>query len=164
MAEQFLFSASFLAISILRIHSKYESRLGDFKDLSQPNQLSFLLRRAAELKVTDPRDRVYALLGLIQGASNIEDLRPDYQKSYPQLCYNLAGYFAKAGNFCFLDQCDGTWAGLPSWVPSIQFGGQQDIMHWEGQRHMLSSDLRLLSIRCIPHSTIIDRFKLARLD
>ncbi|KAK3333556.1 heterokaryon incompatibility protein-domain-containing protein [Cercophora scortea] len=79
-----------------------------------------LLRWArARFQATDPRDYLYALLGLL-GTDDIPlDLRPDYTLPFEHVFHKFTIYLIKgAGTINFLD-CAGMHrlAGVPSWVP-----------------------------------------------
>lgn len=88
---------------------------------SQAEQILRLVFDTALCDCTDDRDRVFALLGLLDNSGE-ERLRADYNLSTAQVCSGLAAYLATNGFLwgvlmlaprLALNSC----SGLPSWVP-----------------------------------------------
>lgn len=80
-----------------------------------------LLRETRSAQATDPRDKVYALLGLAQGEKSIMP-QPDYSISVRDTYLKVAKYWfhVKSGNdLTFLNYVQGRNEAnnLPSWVP-----------------------------------------------
>jgi hypothetical protein len=77
------------------------------------------LRVAAVYDVTDPRDRVYGMLGL-NGFQEQCNLKPDYNKSKEQIFRELAEYYIRRYNDLTILSFviyDSRRKRLPSWVP-----------------------------------------------
>ena len=72
-------------------------------------------------EATDPRDLVYALIGLVKVPEKAEvDLIPDYSLSVVKVYLQAAGFILEhEGLIELLERCDrpSTIDGLPSWVP-----------------------------------------------
>ncbi|KAK5126780.1 hypothetical protein LTR85_009714 [Meristemomyces frigidus] len=84
--------------------------------------MMYLLRRLQRFNATDPRDRIFALLGIATDADEL-GARPDYSKSCEQVYTELAKVLLGHGYFDVLAHCihephDGK-ASLPlqTWVP-----------------------------------------------
>ncbi|KAH7370058.1 heterokaryon incompatibility protein-domain-containing protein [Rhexocercosporidium sp. MPI-PUGE-AT-0058] len=82
-----------------------------------------LLRNLTHFACTDPRDRLYALLGI---CCDGEDLNVDYSKSVQEVYADWAWSHIKETSrlevFSLGNITISLAAGLPSWVPSIQPG------------------------------------------
>lgn len=83
-----------------------------------PFELAYLLRLLWNYRATDPRDKVFALLGIAADADAL-DLRPSYLKSAPQVYIETAMALYRAGYTDFLSLCGTYVATLPSWVPNF---------------------------------------------
>lgn len=102
-------------------------RLGRSLPIRDFHGLSNLLTETAACLATDPRDMVFALLGLVQGA-HLEGLAADYSKAIDEIRIGIAAYFLirhrqinilKSAAFAADErQDDGLLPGSPSWVPS----------------------------------------------
>ncbi|KAH7142718.1 heterokaryon incompatibility protein-domain-containing protein [Dactylonectria estremocensis] len=90
------------------------------------DSLSYLMRSTSQSGCTDPRDRVYALLGLVP-KKLADKIVPDYDASAAQVFQNAFLAFLQVNsNLILLKFCDNklrseTWDG-PSWVPDWQVG------------------------------------------
>ncbi|KAK7218970.1 hypothetical protein V2G26_006973 [Clonostachys chloroleuca] len=103
-----------------------------------PYPLLDLLESFRNRELTDPRDKIYALLGLatditythdgetaeIKGQKNADPPQPDYSKSVSDVYYEYACFFIESGQWCdvlhsaALNRLGNTrLADLPSWVP-----------------------------------------------
>ena len=75
----------------------------------------------ASSDVTDERDKLYGIIGIIQGSTDLTDpsLTPDYCKSSSEVFVGLSRYLIE-GTRCLstLYAVDGIDNDLPSWVPS----------------------------------------------
>jgi hypothetical protein len=83
--------------------------------------LSTMLGRTSIFQATDPRDKVYALLGVTTNIPT-QALLPDYGKSVEQVYTDVAQYFITNGESFFTMKYAGVGhgraiEGLPSWVP-----------------------------------------------
>lgn len=85
--------------------------------------MMYLLRRLQRFNATDPRDRVFALLGIATDAG-VLGVRPDYSKSCEQVYTELARALLSHGYFDVLSHCihephDGkSNLHFPTWVPN----------------------------------------------
>ncbi|KAK0614716.1 heterokaryon incompatibility protein-domain-containing protein [Immersiella caudata] len=84
------------------------------------SKLSDLLWNMWDREATDPRDKVFAVLGLV-GDENIEtQLQPDYTKSMNQVYREAAASIIlgeKSLDILLAASASGARDGLPSWVP-----------------------------------------------
>ncbi|KAK4545542.1 hypothetical protein LTR36_002892 [Oleoguttula mirabilis] len=84
--------------------------------------MMYLLRRLQRFNATDPRDRVFALLGIATDAEEL-GVRPDYSKSWEQVYTELARVLLGHGYFDVLSHCihephgDSSSLRLQTWVP-----------------------------------------------
>lgn len=88
--------------------------------------LSKLLTETSSCRATDPKDMVFALLGLVQGA-HLEGLEANYSKSISEIRVGIAAYFLirhkqanilkSAAQDASIRQDDKLWPGSPSWLP-----------------------------------------------
>ena len=73
------------------------------------------------LESTDPRDKIFALLGLAADREELEDLGvfPDYTKSYEQTYATAMAAMLQQGHLSLLSLCQthGSPRHLPSWIP-----------------------------------------------
>lgn len=86
-----------------------------------PLPLIYLVRMLKFFKAGDPRDRVFALLGLAADGDTL-GLRPDYHtKSYQDVYHDAAAALITHGYLDVLSLCDKDNAlpGYPSWVPDF---------------------------------------------
>ncbi|KAL1870718.1 hypothetical protein Daus18300_005038 [Diaporthe australafricana] len=99
---------------------RYLLPIGDFRGLSS------LLSETSRCLASDPKDTVFALLGLVQG-NHLEGLVADYSKSFTEIQVGIAAYFiARHGQGDILKQAAHIYdgheyllrPGSPSWVPS----------------------------------------------
>lgn len=101
-------------------------RLGRSLPIRDFHGLSTLLTETSTCLATDPRDMVFALLGLVQGA-HLEGLAADYSKAIDEIRIGIAAYFLirhrqtnilkKAAFEANERQGDRLLPGNPSWVP-----------------------------------------------
>lgn len=82
----------------------------------------YILSLCIGLQLTDPRDRIFALLN-ISAETNNDSLAPDYNKSVEEVFIHTARHFVTRTqpNLSFLHSagigCDRKLTTLPSWVP-----------------------------------------------
>ncbi|KAF2670887.1 HET-domain-containing protein [Microthyrium microscopicum] len=86
-------------------------------DFSLP--LLYLLNRTTATECTDPRDAIYAMLGLARGSQALVP-RPDYASSVQEVFTNLVvahiDYYKDLDIICY-GRNNQTRGSLPSWVP-----------------------------------------------
>ena len=83
-------------------------------------------------KATDPRDQVFALLGLAQEA-NHPSLRPNYSEDWRETYLRYTEYFIREGSglrALYLSSADSASANkqsgeMPSWIPDFSFEGKR---------------------------------------
>lgn len=84
---------------------------------ARPKDLLALLDATYNCSSTDPRDKVFAILGLVSGAW-YEGLTPDYNLSLEEVYTGVAGYvLLQQKNAEILTYPRNTLPSLPSWVP-----------------------------------------------
>ncbi|KAK3504188.1 heterokaryon incompatibility protein-domain-containing protein [Neurospora crassa] len=78
-------------------HRMRESSMqGVSRTMSQ--QLGYLLSSFVKFKITDPRDRIYSLLGLLHGSEKVLiDLTPDYFKPVDEVFHAYATWILRTG-------------------------------------------------------------------
>ncbi|CAH0030156.1 unnamed protein product [Clonostachys rhizophaga] len=75
-----------------------------------------------ELKATDPRDKIYALLGLAWDSDSL-GIIPDYKKSIQDIYTEVVGKVIAKHDLSLLLNCKyNPSSGLPSWVPDFRQG------------------------------------------
>jgi uncharacterized membrane protein YkoI len=65
----------------------------------QKRDLQTLLRKFSGSEASDPRDIIYALLGISSDARDTEDLRADYTKDYHQVVHDAASFLFGLSNY-----------------------------------------------------------------
>jgi len=91
-----------------------------FKALSQAHRLLVLLSMtSACFHCTDPRDRVYALLGLVHRNIGEDVVTADYKRDFQTVALDTAvALIQGTQSFVLLASTPDTVADLPSWVPA----------------------------------------------
>lgn len=121
--------------AILLIHTKLpadvasgiplNSRIGSISDLYYPYSTADplnVLRRTANCKCTDPRDRIFAILSMLSEENVGEAIEPDYNKTVSEVYKDaVARWTNSLGNLAILESCslDRRLEGAPSWVPNL---------------------------------------------
>ncbi|KIM99807.1 hypothetical protein OIDMADRAFT_181179 [Oidiodendron maius Zn] len=121
-----IFKGISLALDImpwgLNAHAKFISglsRIGYYRNLrnnATPLPLSEILRDAHNLHCSEPRDKIYGLLGLADDGS---DITPDYSLSIEDVYIKAAKHVASLGDLtlmAFFSGVNNKKHGLPSWV------------------------------------------------
>jgi hypothetical protein len=108
------------------------------------NNLDWLLRVTARFKATDPRDKLYALLGL---AVDGDILKPDYTTSYEQMLRNFVSSHIKRYNSLtvVLGNRYREVPSGPSWVPDLlhdSFHGGQGLIPARNNDHFRAAGSR----------------------
>ncbi|EXJ76591.1 uncharacterized protein A1O5_01099 [Cladophialophora psammophila CBS 110553] len=92
-----------------------ESRDGNAGRLTQ------LLYMSRCSRCSDPRDRIYGLLGIMTNMFDADFLEADYEQSTMDVYTNFAGrLISKSGSLAILNQTEHVFnsvVGLPTWVP-----------------------------------------------
>ena len=89
--------------------------------------LQMLLDMARGFLATDPRDKIFALLGMVKEVEEDQDmarlLQPDYRKTVQQVYTEVTGAFITRGDLVLLSSVERQdmrqIVGLPSWVPDF---------------------------------------------
>ena len=122
------------------LHVNGIARIKRFRDARDRNKvllLGDLLRAISQVNTTDPRDRVYGLLGL---ASDGMDILPDYSRSVQEVYIAAATHVASHGDLSMITFFTGEDDSLPSWVSNwaaplaetatpMTFGARKGIYH-----------------------------------
>jgi Heterokaryon incompatibility protein (HET) len=105
-------------VSILSIDTRDPIILLKVRRAAQPSPLIYLMRSLRHFQATDPRDKVFALLGIAVDTKEL-GLRPDYRKSCKEVYTDLARTLIQHGYIELLSLCEFSKqiSGLPSWVP-----------------------------------------------
>ncbi|KAJ4288783.1 hypothetical protein N0V88_007319 [Collariella sp. IMI 366227] len=120
-------------------------------------QLAMLLSRFTYFGATDPRDRIYSLLGMLVGNEKMpESLAPDYSKTVAQIFHEYAAWMLREGT-CIDVLCltSGPQPGRPSWVPN--FVGRRRIFYRNldvTNPARILQDGKLLEIEALPISVV----------
>ena len=105
-------------LSIISINTHNAIRLLKFRRSSKSPPLIYLLRSLRDFQATDPRDKIFALLG-IAGDAEVQGIFPDYRKACEDVYTDLARTLIQNGFIELLSLCEFPKKvdGLPSWVP-----------------------------------------------
>lgn len=91
---------------------------------SYDRDLGLLLRKFGRSNASDPRDIIYALIGLCEDAYNSHILRPNYEISLQQVIQNTVAYLLMRSG----DLHKGSYAGvLPAWSLEEFLDALQDL-------------------------------------
>ncbi|KAI4184727.1 MAG: hypothetical protein L6R41_004543 [Letrouitia leprolyta] len=99
---------------------------------------------------SDPRDKVYGLLGFFEGSLEEREfcklMSPDYRKSISQIYVEAAEYILKSmGDLLILsfveDRLYRSTEGLPSWVPDFSVQGATGVGYTKRTTYRASRDL-----------------------
>ncbi|KAH7325599.1 heterokaryon incompatibility protein-domain-containing protein [Stachybotrys elegans] len=116
--EERLFSYVFSCVNTRAIFEH------NFADRYTSTRLQILLDRTKTSRATDPRDKIYGLLGMASDA-HIDEIRPSYDLSIRDIYVDIAIWHLRQYDTlsilgqCFAGECSKLLT-LPSWVP-----------HWE---------------------------------
>ncbi|ERF74958.1 hypothetical protein EPUS_05166 [Endocarpon pusillum Z07020] len=86
------------------------------------SSLKTMMFQTRHSKCTDPRDRVYSMLGMLHKPDADLDIVPDYTKSTRKVFTDLVTQYVKKQkrlNILLLCKLDDAAAYLPSWVPNF---------------------------------------------
>ncbi|KAK6852480.1 hypothetical protein PG995_011031 [Apiospora arundinis] len=118
-------------IGLSQLESSYEG----------PKGLLRFLRDTRESESSDPRDKIFALLGLIRSLNGKDSIITDYDLTYPQVCTGLAAYCLRHKDLNHLICLRGTrLPSLPSWVPNWGDLQQDD---WDDFGGFVNSNAKL---------------------
>lgn len=99
-----------------------EAHISD-SNLDIARQLNELLQQTCgAFKATDPRDQLYALLGLLRQPRIPDDLQPDYSLAVERVYHRYAAFLLEhTKDLRILDFQRRQITGVPSWVPDWRF-------------------------------------------
>ncbi|KAH8802456.1 heterokaryon incompatibility protein-domain-containing protein [Xylogone sp. PMI_703] len=117
-----------------------------FRRAAEPLPLIYLIRSLRYFKATDPRDKIYSLLGIAQDTKTL-GLYPDYQVACREVYIDLARTLIQHGYVELLSLCESqrNIAGLPSWVPD-----------WSKERRRSHLQQRSLDRSSRPPTTVLE--------
>ena len=105
------------------VHARVTHRVGAIEHKRSLLSLTALLRDMRARNATDPRDKVYGVLGIAFGQSESR-LRPDYTKDWPEVYTNTTNLLlAHDKNLSILKLVEvkaRMEAQIPSWVPDLR--------------------------------------------
>lgn len=123
------------------LRRREEARAFVDESLESNNQASTtlsLLQNARRMKLTDPRDRIYAFMALEtrDGVMAGLNLQPDYARPHQEVFYEFAvRYLERTSDFKILTHVDheeeglNRLSGVPSWVPQWDNGANAAPLH-----------------------------------
>ncbi|KAH7412582.1 heterokaryon incompatibility protein-domain-containing protein [Cadophora sp. MPI-SDFR-AT-0126] len=103
--------------SVNSVDTRHPIILMKSRRAAEPFPLMYLIRAFWHFQATDPRDKVFALLGIAKDAVDLA-LHPDYGKSCKEVYSDLARTLIRNGYIEILSLCEFPKQidGLPSWV------------------------------------------------
>ncbi|KAK8059798.1 Heterokaryon incompatibility protein 6 [Apiospora saccharicola] len=123
----------------------FEKQIDTFRSEGRyegPEGLLRLLLDTKESESSDPRDRIFAPLGLMKDYQTNGALVADYDLTYAQIFTGLATYYLQHPGFHYILCLRGTrLSTLPSWVPN--WGSLQE-NDWEELRNLQTQDEPLI--------------------
>jgi hypothetical protein len=101
--------------------SEVSLSLGKVPRSSPAHELSYLLRLFIDKQSTIPHDRVYGMLGLLNGQLP-EYLKPDYKLSFERVCQDYARFIIEATqDLQVIEARKSELEACPSWVPDLRY-------------------------------------------
>jgi hypothetical protein len=133
-------------VSVDSIHPRDPINLMKFRKAAVPFPLIHLMRSFRHFQATDPRDKVFALLGIAKDTEAL-GIHPDYRKSCQEVYSNLARTLIRNGHVELLSLCEFPKQidGLPSWVHD-----------WSSKSCRSPLQERALDRRARPTTTILE--------
>lgn len=126
----------------LRRHEEAKTFVSEYLDSSiQAMTTLSILQHARKMKLTDPRDRIYAFMALetADGVMARLTLQPNYARPHQEVFYEFAiRYLEETSDLDILTHVDHdedgltTLNGLPSWVPQWDNGANVSPYHVHG--------------------------------
>ncbi|GAP90454.1 putative heterokaryon incompatibility protein [Rosellinia necatrix] len=143
-----------------RYHTKIEMELRGAKvKTSIPECLFEILSYVFGAEATDPRDRLYGLIGFVAYFSegNLpEELQPNYRLPFEIIYWRYAAYLLQhSGDLRLLSTNDHKLQGVPSWVPDFRDLGLRGKIHCKPTVRV-SPDERMLYLQGIRMEPICD--------
>jgi hypothetical protein len=117
-----------LSVEQERIQGMADYDANNFQYLGGKYAIVYMLDKSRHLKTTDPRDKIYALRGLVQGRDILEfEAVVDYSLSVEHVYRNLAKYeLIHRKNLNILSSASAiNNLTLPSWVPDWTYVSQE---------------------------------------
>ncbi|KAJ4117496.1 hypothetical protein NW768_010859 [Fusarium equiseti] len=117
-----------------------------------------LLRSTQDYQATDPRDKLYALLGMTSDIST-QDLAPDYNKPVREVFQDLV-HFMAVGQGSLDLICLGQYLGpdqLQSWLPSWEAGAGIKPFGWKARSYQAAKDTQaVIDMSQFPRTLIVE--------
>lgn len=128
-----------------------------------PSTLQYYVHQTQKAQCSDPRDRIYALRGLVLQSECIRDLAPDYTKSSMTLYRDVVlKYLNMAGELNLLSECAmretlsySDTSSIPTWIPDISHPAPTNLIYgarscWMSSAHAaVSSQAEVLKTKAI---------------
>ena len=114
--------------------------------LEHSRSLRILSERTKHCKCLDPRDRIFALIGLMPGKT--ENIKPNYTKSICQVYQEAVLYSIKRfKNLNTLRLCNiiAKQPNWPTWVPNLEHAGLADQMSFSNASGNSASEMQLIN-------------------
>lgn len=107
-------------------HPSLESRTNEIRSISDAylsdRVFCEIIRRTASCKCSDPRDRIYANLSLLDRSYKPINVEPDYSKTTAQVYQNLVlqyvDHYESLEILAYCELQNDTPAEMPTWVPN----------------------------------------------
>jgi hypothetical protein len=97
----------------------------DYRNQIRDDQLvmlMFLLKQTRHRKATDPRDKIFGLLGLVSHGPNPTGIVPDYKRTeaqvYTDVAMRIIRHLQNLSPLFAVREDKGLVTGLPTWVPN----------------------------------------------
>ncbi|RDL33754.1 uncharacterized protein BP5553_08122 [Venustampulla echinocandica] len=113
-------------LAVAAVKKDYEADHASWRTTSGARNLHIIMRNFLGHQVTDPRDRIYGMLGLVE-SKRIPALLPDYPKTV-QETYRYATEWSlrDSDSLAVITLCDSVWfkemKDMPSWAPDLTIG------------------------------------------
>jgi hypothetical protein len=112
------------AIQTVLIRNEYQ-KSGSVVERSAKLNLLHLIKNTRYLHASNPRDRIYALLGFVENKHHLAALHPDYSKSTNQLYSQFFKYVVESSRnlsiLAFASFRTNECGELPSWAPDLTY-------------------------------------------
>ncbi|KAK3681043.1 hypothetical protein B0T22DRAFT_310212 [Podospora appendiculata] len=119
-------------------------------------ELYGLLARHSNRTATNPHDRVYGLLGLTSMQDLPDELRPDYDRHFQQVCYQYSKFLVQSTGFLDIFHLGVNRHDVgPSWIPTFFTGSGGWLQPTTTNTVTYSEDGRCMTARGVRLGTAI---------